>query len=167
VLLTPQGVTFSQEIAQRLAQEEDIILICGHYEGVDERLRGLVDEEISLGDFVLTGGEIAAMALTDCVARLVEGVLGDQDSLREESFAWGLLEYPQFTRPRSFLGRDVPEVLLSGNHRAIANWRYRQSICRTFCRRPDMLRNIEWGDKEREAVDKFLLGEAAGEETVL
>ncbi|HAA90212.1 MAG: tRNA (guanine-N(1)-)-methyltransferase [Thermoanaerobacterales bacterium 50_218] len=160
ILLTPQGKTFTQKIAQELAQEQEVILICGHYEGIDERVKHFVDEEISLGDFVLTGGEIAAMAVTDSVARLVPGVVGDQESLKEESFSLGLLEYPQYTRPRRFLEWEVPQVLLSGDHQAIARWRRAQAVQRTFFRRPDLLRGFEWSDQERKAIDEIFQTEA-------
>jgi tRNA (guanine37-N1)-methyltransferase len=139
ILLCPQGEKFTQRKAEELSREERLILLCGHYEGVDERVREmLVDEEISLGDFVLTGGEIAAMALTDAVVRLLPGVLPEQ-SVEDESFAAGLLEYPQYTRPPEFRGMVVPEVLLSGNHKLISDWRREQSLLRTLHRRPELL----------------------------
>ncbi len=146
VLLTPQGARFDQAIARRLAGYKSILLFCGRYEGVDERVRPLFDEEISLGDFVLSGGEIAAAALIDAVGRLVPGVLGSSDSTREESFSQGTLEYPQYTRPEVFRGMRVPSVLLSGNHAAIARWRQQQATLRTRLRRPDLLERAD--DKE-------------------
>ncbi|MCC7105768.1 MAG: tRNA (guanosine(37)-N1)-methyltransferase TrmD [Chloroflexi bacterium] len=140
VLLTPQGRPFSQAVAQEYAQVPHLVLVCGHYEGFDERIRThLVDEELSIGDVVLTGGELAAMVVVDAVTRLLPGVLGGEQSLDEESHTSGLLEYPQYTRPRTFRGLDVPEVLLSGNHARIAAWRRQQALRRTAARRPDLL----------------------------
>jgi len=138
VLLTPSGALFSQQAALRLAAERDLVLICGRYEGVDERVTCLVDEEISVGDYVLSGGEIAAMVILDCVTRLVPGVLGNEESPRCESFVEGLLEYPQYTRPEVFRSLAVPPVLLSGDHGAIQRWRRQESIRRTRERRPDL-----------------------------
>lgn len=143
ILLSPQGRVFTQEIARALADEQRITLICGHYEGVDERVRQhLVTDEISLGDFVLTGGELAAMALVDAVARLLPGVLA-AGSTEEESHTAGLLEYPHYTRPAEFRGWRVPDVLLSGNHAAIARWRRKESLRRTRTRRPDLFARLE------------------------
>ncbi len=140
VLLTPQGRIFDQEMAGKLAGCSDLILICGRYEGVDERVcLELVDMEISVGDFVLTGGELGAMVIIDAVSRLIPGTLGNEQSAQEDSFSTGMLEYPQFTRPRSFEGAEVPEVLLSGNHGAICRWRRQASLIRTFLKRPDMM----------------------------
>lgn len=140
ILLTPQGERFDQQTARGLAAEDTIVLICGRYEGVDERIREhIASREISLGDFVLAGGEIAAAAVLEATARLLEGVLGNADSLAEESFTSGLLEYPQYTRPASFRGWDVPEVLTSGDHGRIRGWRREQSVERTRRRRPDLL----------------------------
>lgn len=139
VLLTSAaGRPLDQAMARRLSQFDHIVLLCGHYEGVDARVEALVDEEVCLGDFVLTGGEIAAVAVVDSVARLVPGVLGNAASPEEESFSEGLLEYPQYTRPRSWEGQDVPEVLLSGHHERIRQWRRQQSEERTRLRRPDL-----------------------------
>ena len=140
ILLTPQGKPFVQPEAVRLANEPAIMLICGRYEGFDERVRSFVDEEISLGDFVMTGGEVAAMAVVESTVRLIPGVLGNIESIREESHGeGGLLEYPQYTRPAEFRGLAVPEVLAGGNHAGIAKWRHQQSIDRTRERRPDLL----------------------------
>ena len=140
VLLTPQGRVFSQAVAGELAGERHLILLCGHYEGVDERVRRhLVDDEISLGDFVLTGGEPAALAIVDAVVRLLPGALGDPESAIGDSFAHGLLQHPQYTRPPAYRGWKAPEVLLSGDHQAVARWRRRQSIQRTLRRRPELL----------------------------
>lgn len=140
ILLTPQGKVFNQQLAKKLTQEENLVLICGHYEGYDERIRDLVDEEISIGDYVLTGGEIPAMVMIDTVVRLLPGVVGKRESLQEESFAAGQLEYPQYTRPENYQGKTVPPVLLSGNHTVIKKWRADQSKARTRNRRPDLIR---------------------------
>jgi tRNA (guanine37-N1)-methyltransferase len=140
ILLTPQGQPFAQPTATRLATEPAIMLICGRYEGFDERVRSFVDEEISLGDFVMTGGEVAAMAIIEATVRLIPGVLGNAESIREESHGeGGLLEYPQYTRPAEFRGLGVPEVLAGGNHAEIAKWRKEQSLARTRERRPDLV----------------------------
>jgi len=139
ILLTPQGRRFDQASAKRLSKEKALVLICGHYEGVDERVRSLVDEEISIGDYILTCGEIPAMAIIDSVARLQPGVLGGEGSLDSESFENGLLEYPQYTRPAEFKGMAVPEVLLNGDHKKIEAWRKKEAILRTRKRRPDLL----------------------------
>jgi len=141
ILLCPQGVELKQKAAKRLAKNKHLILICGHYEGIDERVRGyLVDEEISIGDYVLTGGELPAMVLVDCLVRLVPGVLGDRNSLNFESFEGNLLEYPQYTRPANFRGMKVPQTLLSGNHHKITEWRKKESIKRTKQKRPDLFK---------------------------
>ncbi len=154
VLLTPQGETFSQAIAGDLARSSRIVLICGHYEGVDERVRqNLVDREISIGDYVLTGGEAAAMVIVDAVARLIPGVLGNEESARYESFAMGLLECPQYTRPEEYRGWKVPEVLLSGHHREIEEWRRRESLSRTLERRPDLLATAALTEKDRKFLE--------------
>jgi tRNA (guanine37-N1)-methyltransferase len=140
ILLTPQGRPFAQPVATALAKEPAIMLVCGRYEGFDERIRSFVDEEISLGDFVMTGGEVAAMAIIEATVRLVPGVLGNAESLTEESHGEeGLLEYPQYTRPADFRGHGVPEVLAGGHHAEIAKWRREQSLARTAARRPDLL----------------------------
>ena len=160
ILLSPQGRVFTQEIARELAREARITLICGHYEGVDERVRAhLVTDEISLGDFVLTGGELAAMALVDAVARLLPGVLA-AGSTEEESHTAGLLEYPHYTRPPEYRGWSVPDILLSGNHAAIARWRRKESLRRTRARRPDLLAALDLS-----AADRKLLAEIEAEET--
>jgi tRNA (guanine37-N1)-methyltransferase len=139
LLLTPQGRPLSQPIVRELSRESAIWMFCGRYEGVDERVRTLFDDEISLGDFVMSGGEIAALAIIDAVGRLIPGVLGSAESSQSESFTEPLLEYPQYTRPENFRGITVPPILLSGNHAAIAKWRRDQAIARTRERRPDML----------------------------
>jgi len=138
ILLSPQGKTFNQEKVKTLATYNHIIIICGHYEGFDDRIRSLVDEEISIGDFVLTGGEIAAMTIVDSLVRLIPGVLGDQESYINDSFYDGLLDYPQYTKPRDFNDMKVPEVLLSGHHKNIEKWRLEERIKRTKERRPDL-----------------------------
>jgi tRNA (guanine37-N1)-methyltransferase len=141
ILLTPQGKTLNQALVKKLARYKHLVLICGHYEGVDERVsQHLVDEEISIGDYVLSGGELAAMVLVDCLARLVPGVLGDKNSLNFESFEGNLLEYPQYTRPAALWSWRVPKLLLSGNHQKIAQWRKAQALKRTKAKRPDMLK---------------------------
>lgn len=138
ILLTPQGVIWKQDIALAHSKLANLILICGHYEGFDERIRDYVDLEISIGDYVLTGGEIPAMVLIDSIARLIPGVLGDDSSSQDESHNEGLLEYPQYTRPVEYEGKKVPEILLSGNHPQIARWRQSEAIKRTKVRRPDL-----------------------------
>src|SRR5687767_6072167 len=146
VLLTPQGQRLAQPMVRNWSTHEAMVLVCGRYEGFDERVRSHVDQEVSLGDFVLTGGEIAAMAVIEGVIRLLPNVLGNQDSPREESFSpeWdGILEYPQYTRPASFRGVDVPELLKSGDHKKIAAWRREQALLRTRARRPDLLDGAE------------------------
>ena len=140
ILLSPQGERLNQKTVERLSKKPWLILLCGHYEGVDERVRvGLADEELSIGDYVLTCGELPAMVLIDCVSRLLPGSLGDQASVKEESFSLQLLEYPQFTRPEEFRGMRVPEVLLSGDHVRIGQWRKLQALRRTMTRRPDLI----------------------------
>jgi tRNA (guanine37-N1)-methyltransferase len=138
ILMTPQGKKFDQKMAKCLAKEKRLVLICGHYEGVDERIRELVDEEISIGDYVLTCGELPALVIVDAVVRLIPGVLGHKDSVRSESFEENLLEYPQYTRPAEFKGMKVPDVLLSGNHKKIESWRSKEALKRTLKRRPDL-----------------------------
>ena len=153
--MSPQGKTLNQQMVQDLAKEENIILLCGHYEGIDQRvIDEIVDEEISIGDYVLTGGELPAMVLIDSVSRYVEGVL-KEDSIQEESFTNGLLEYPQYTRPEIFLGKRVPEVLLSGHHENIKEWRRNQSIINTYLKRPDLLKEIELSDKEQKMLSEY------------
>ena len=150
VLLTPQGRLFRQEVVGELAREQRLVLICGHYEGVDARVhQHLATDEISIGDYVLSGGELPAMVVVDAVVREIPGVLGAPDASAEESFARGLLEYPQYTRPADFRGLTVPEVLLSGNHGEIARWRRRESLLRTAQRRPDLLAQAELTEEER------------------
>jgi tRNA (guanine37-N1)-methyltransferase len=141
--MTPQGKVFNQRMAEELAQEEDLVFLCGHYEGIDERvLEMIVDENVSIGDYVLTGGELPAMVMVDTISRLVDGVLNNDDSAKYESFSEDRLEYPQYTRPEVFMEKKVPEVLLSGDHKKIANWREEESLKRTKERRPDLLDTI-------------------------
>lgn len=150
VYLTPQGRTFTQSIAEELAREESLVFLCGHYEGIDERLiEEIVTDELSIGDFVLTGGELAAVAVIDAVSRLTPGVLGKEESFADESFSDGLLEYPQYTRPPVFMGREVPEVLLSGHHENVAKWRREQALLRTAEKRPDLLAKAALTEKDR------------------
>jgi len=161
ILLTPQGRLFNQQIARALAQEQRVTLLCGHYEGIDERVRQhLVTDEISIGDYVLTGGELAAMVVVDAVSRLILGVLGADASLQEESHSGNLLEYPHYTRPPEFRGWRVPDILLSGHHAQIARWRRKESLRRTRQRRPDLFEKVELSSKP----DKQLLRELDEEE---
>lgn len=151
ILLCPQGAQFTQQKAEELSQEKHLVLICGHYEGYDERIREhLVTDEISIGDYVLTGGEIPAMVLIDSVVRLLPGVLGNETSAVTDSYSTGLLEHPHYTRPAEFRGWDVPDVLISGHHANIEVWRREQSLLRTLERRPDLLESAELTDKERK-----------------
>ena len=151
IYMSPRGKTFTQQKVVELAQEENFILLCGHYEGVDQRaIDAVVDEELSLGDFVLTGGELAAMTVCDAVVRYVPGVLGSSDSTEEESVTGGLLEYPQYTRPRVFEGAETPEVLLNGDHAKIRAWRRQQSLLITAKVRPDLFENAPMSEKERQ-----------------
>ena len=156
ILLTPQGRVFSQQIAEELSGYGHLILICGRYEGVDERVRQhLVTDEISIGDYVLGGGELAAMVIVDAVVRLIPGVLGSEASPLDDSHTTGLLEYPQYTRPEVYRGWAVPAVLLSGNHTQIANWRRQQAILRTLKRRPELLDKANLNSEERQLVDSL------------
>lgn len=153
ILLSPQGRLFKQEIAFELSRLNHICLVCGRYEGVDERIRNhYVDDEISVGDYVLTGGELPALVIVDAVARLVPGVLGSDESITEESFVGGLLEYPHYTRPEVFENHRVPEILLSGNHGAIRRWRRQQALLRTWQRRPDLLHENQLSSEDRQLL---------------
>ena len=159
ILLTPQGRLFSQQIAQELSQHSHLVLICGHYEGVDERVREhLATDEISIGDYVLSGGEIPAVVVIDAVVRLLPGVLGSEDSPLDDSHASGLLEYPQYTRPAVYRGWSVPEVLLSGNHAQIAKWRREQIIRRTLERRPELLNKANLGLEDKQLIENLSTG---------
>ncbi len=156
IYLSPQGKVFDQQTAVRLSKEEHLILLCGHYEGVDERvLEEIVDEEISMGDFVLTGGEIPAMALIDAVGRLIPGVLSSEEAYAHESHFDGLLEHAQYTRPPECLGKTVPEILLSGHHKNIMEYKRKESILRTLKKRPDMLESAPLTDKERKWLESL------------
>ena len=156
IYLSPRGQTLTQQKVEQLAKEEELILLCGHYEGVDQRALDLcIDEEISIGDYILTGGELAAMVLTDCVARFIPGVLGSAESPEEESFSDGLLEYPQYTRPRELNGMEVPEVLLSGDHAKIKAWRRQESLRATKKFRPDLLEKADLTDKEKRMLEEM------------
>jgi tRNA (guanine37-N1)-methyltransferase len=155
IMLTPQGRVFTQTISKELSQYEKIVLLCGRYEGMDERIHEhLVTDEISIGDYVLTGGELPALILIDAVSRLIPGVLGDPDGATDDSHATGLLEYPHYTRPPEFRGWKVPEILLSGDHGKIQKWRREQSLLRTLARRPDLLEKVELTEKERTFLKK-------------
>ena len=156
IYLGPRGKKLTTSLARKLAREKELILLCGHYEGVDQRaLDTCVDEEISIGDYILTGGETAAMVLVDCVARFIPGVLGSSDSPEEESFSDGLLEYPQYTRPRSLKGMDVPEILLNGDHAKIKAWRRRESLKATLKHRPDLLETAPLDEKDLIILDEI------------
>jgi len=158
ILMTPQGRVFSQRIAEELSQYERIALLCGRYEGVDERIREhLVTDEISIGDFVLTGGELPALMIIDAVSRLIPGVLGDPTGAEDDSHSMGLLEYPHYTRPPEFRGWKVPDVLLSGDHAKIDKWRREQALTRTFNKRPDMLDKADLNKKENKFVEGLKL----------
>lgn len=156
IYMSPQGKTFRQSTAKKLAKKEHIVILCGHYEGVDQRiLDEIVDDEISIGDFVLTGGEIAAMAVVDSVSRMVDGVLREEGSYSEESHFNGLLEYPQYTRPEIWNGKSVPDVLLCGNHKLISEWKRKMSILNTFKKRRGMLLKAKLTEKETELVEEL------------
>ena len=159
VLMCPQGEPFTQEKAQELSEAEHLVFICGHYEGYDERIREhLVTDEISIGDYVLTGGELPAMTMTDAIVRLIPGVLGNQQSHEDDSFQDGLLEFPQYTRPREYRGMNVPEVLLSGNHARIDAWRREQKLLRTYRNRPDLLDKAELTKQDQDILKRYRKG---------
>ncbi|MBM7854371.1 tRNA (guanine37-N1)-methyltransferase [Desulfohalotomaculum tongense] len=153
IMMCPQGMPFNQDLAKELAQEERLVLLCGHYEGIDERVREkLVTDEISIGDYVLTGGELPAMVVVDAVARMIPGVLGEMASAEADSFYNGLLDHPHYTKPRVYQGMEVPEVLLSGHHKKIDRWRRRQSLLRTLERRPELLKEVNLSAEDREVL---------------
>ena len=160
ILTTPQGKTFRQEDAVAFSHTAGVIFLCGRYEGVDERIRSWVDAEYSIGDYVLTGGEYAALVMVDAIARLVPGVLGNDASAEDDSFSDGLLEYPHYTRPAEFEGMAVPPVLVSGNHAEVARWRRRESLRRTVQRRPDLLEAVKLNEADRRFVEDLRKGEA-------
>ena len=156
IYLGPRGRKLTTDLARELAKEESLILLCGHYEGVDQRaLDACIDEEISIGDYILTGGEPAAIVLVDCLSRFIPGVLGSAESPEEESFSDGLLEYPQYTRPRDLGGMEVPEVLLNGDHAKIRAWRRRESLRATLIHRPDLLETAPLDEKDRKMLDEI------------
>lgn len=155
ILLDPAGKRYNQKMAEELAQEEHLIFICGHYEGYDERIKDLVTDEISLGDFVLTGGEVAATVIVDSVVRLLPGALGKAASHEDDSFSSGLLEYPQYTRPEEFGGKKVPAVLMSGHHENIRKWRLTESLKKTFERRPDLLEKYAANEEEQKILEQL------------
>ena len=155
ILLDPAGRRFDQAFAEELAKEEELIFICGHYEGYDERIKTLVTDEVSLGDFVLTGGELAAMTMVDATVRLIPEVIGKEASHQDDSFSSGLLEYPQYTRPYDFRGMTVPDVLMSGHHENIRKWRLYESLKKTYLRRPDLLENYAFTDEEKAILDQI------------
>lgn len=157
IYLTPQGKVFQQRMAEEFAKEEDLIFLCGHYEGIDERvLEMVVTDHVSIGDYVLTGGELPAMVMMDAIARLVPGVLSNDTSAETESFSDNLLEYPQYTRPDEFMGKRVPDVLLSGHHLNIEKWRREQSIIRTLHMRPDLLEKADLTEKEKKFLENYI-----------
>ena len=160
ILLTPQGERFDHNMARELSTQTELVLLCGRYEGIDERILELMPvREVSLGDFVLTGGEFAALAIIDAVARFVPGVLGDDKSATDDSFATGLLEFPQYTRPPEFMGERVPEVLLSGNHSLVERWRREQALLRTLEKRPDLLHTADLSEEDIKFLEKAKKGE--------
>ena len=160
IYLSPQGQTFSQRMAEEFAKEEELVFLCGHYEGIDERvLEEIVTDYVSIGDYVLTGGELPAMVMIDAISRLIPGVLHNDVSAEFESFQDNLLEYPQYTRPEEWHGKKVPEILLSGHHANVEKWRREQSIIRTAQRRPDLLEKAELSEKEKELAKKYLPNE--------
>ncbi|AEB29691.1 tRNA (guanine-N(1)-)-methyltransferase [Carnobacterium sp. 17-4] len=164
ILLDPAGVPFTQSVAEELAEEEHLVFICGHYEGYDERIRTLVTDEISLGDYVLTGGELGAMVMIDATVRLLPEVLGNDQSAKTDSHSTGLLEHPQYTRPAEYRGMKVPDVIISGNHKKIKEWQDKESIRRTMERRPDMLENILLSDEQQKYVEEIKAEEATPKE---
>lgn len=159
ILMDPAGRRFDQDYAQELSQEEHLTFICGHYEGYDERIRKLVTDEASLGDYVLTGGELAAMVMIDATVRFVPGVLGNQESPMDDSFTNGLLEYPQYTRPANFRGMEVPSVLTSGDHGKVRQWRMKESLRRTYLRRPDLLKKVKLTTEQKRMLQDIKIDE--------
>jgi tRNA (guanine37-N1)-methyltransferase len=156
VLMSPQGTRFTQGVARRLSRMPQVVLLCGRYEGVDERVRARVHEELSIGDYVLSGGELPALVVVDAVARLIPGVVGDEQSVVDDSFTRGLLDFPQYTRPAEIGGERVPDVLLSGNHAEIRRWRKREALARTLARRPDLLTAASLDDEEQEILRELM-----------
>ena len=164
ILLDPAGVPFTQAVAEELAEEEHLVFICGHYEGYDERIRTLVTDEISLGDYVLTGGELGAMVMIDATVRLLPEVLGNDQSAKTDSHSTGLLEHPQYTRPAEYRGMKVPDVIISGNHKKIKEWQDKESIRRTMERRPDMLENVSLSVEQQNYLEELKIEKAAYKE---
>lgn len=164
ILLDPAGVPFTQAVAEELAEEEHLVFICGHYEGYDERIRTLVTDEISLGDYVLTGGELGAMVMIDATVRLLPEVLGNDQSAKTDSHSTGLLEHPQYTRPAEYRGMKVPDVIISGNHKKIKEWQDKESIRRTMERRPDMLENVSLSAEQQKYLEELKIEKAAYKE---
>ncbi len=155
ILMCPQGEVYTQKKAEELSKEKHLVIICGHYEGYDERIRNIVTDEVSIGDYVLTSGEIGAQVIVDSVVRLLPEVLGNEISAKEDSFTTGLLEHPHYTRPAEFRGKKVPDVLLQGNHKEIDKWRHEQALKRTFIRRPDLLKNLTLSESEQAYIDQL------------
>ncbi len=156
ILMDPAGKPFNHELAEDFSKSDHLVFICGHYEGYDERIRTLVTDEVSLGDYVLTGGELAAMVMIDATVRLLPGVLGNVDSAKEDSHASGLLEYPHYTRPAMYRGMEVPEVLRNGNHQLIEKWRHQESLKRTYDRRKDMLKNYPLTEEDKQFIQQLI-----------
>lgn len=155
ILMDPAGKPFNQEMAEAFSKEEHLVFICGHYEGYDERIRTLVTDEVSLGDYVLTGGELASMVMVDATVRLIPGVVGNKDSIVEDSHSTGLLEHPHYTRPASYRGLEVPEVLRSGNHQLIEEWRHKEALKRTYKRRPDLIAELDLTEEETKWLEEI------------
>lgn len=156
ILLSPQGRPFNQSIAENYSREKQrFVFICGRYEGIDERVKTLVDDEVSIGDYVLTGGELAALVIIDAVTRLIHGALGDKRSVEDESFSWGLLDYPHYTRPREFRGLKVPQVLISGNHKEIWHWRRKEALRKTMRIRPDLIEKVVLSDLDKKILSEI------------
>lgn len=164
ILLDPAGKKFDQSLAEEFAEEEHLIFICGHYEGYDERIRSFVTDEVSLGDYVLTGGELGAMVMIDATVRLLPDVLGNEESAKTDSHSTGLLEHPQYTRPAEYLGMEVPEVLRNGNHKLIAEWQLKESLRRTYLRRPEMLESLELTKQMSQLLQEIIAEEGDNEE---
>jgi len=162
ILLSPQGKPYNQSMAEAYSREKKrFVFICGRYEGIDERVKTLVDEEVSIGDYVITGGELAALVIIDAVTRLIPGALGDEKSVEDESFSWGLLDYPHYTRPREFRGMQVPEALISGNHKEIWLWRRREALRKTLKKRPDLIEKVELTDLDKKILSEIKASEDA------
>jgi tRNA (guanine37-N1)-methyltransferase len=155
ILLSPQGRVFSQQTAFSLSNEEHLIMICGRYEGVDDRIHGFIDDEISIGDYVVMGGETAVLVITEAISRLIPGVVGKEESVNNETFADGLLEYPQYTRPAEYEGAKVPDILLSGDHKKIREWRLYHSMLKTYKKRPDLIEKLQFDNEKRKMLERI------------